>query len=232
MPAGSSANVKSNRSPSKERQQINIGSIVHLQNRYPNDGSYLDAWGMVWSKPEFNQVSTETMFVSTHKNPNRDNGSGSWEIVSATGKSNGEPLAFGDRVHLKNMYPDGGYLDACGWVEQLRVFENYSDQSGAVFTTKTPNRDNGTGIWIIRSATEADGTPILEGDSIAFESSFFINDDGKNRLSGFLNVTGKVKDLPTFNDYDGSRLVFTQNVSYNQPVIDIWTITISKAVLK
>jgi hypothetical protein len=187
---------------------------------------------MVWSKPEFRQVPTETMFVSTHDNPNRDNGSGSWEIVSASGRSNGEPLVVGDRVHLKNMYPDAGYLDACGWVEHLRVFENYSDQSGAVFTTKSPNRDNGTGIWIIRSATQEDGTPVLEGDSIAIESSYFINDEGNNRITGFLNVTGKVKDIPSFNDYDGSRLVFTQNISYDQPVIDIWTITISKADLE
>lgn len=211
---------------------IRIGAIVHLQNRYPNDGSYLDAWGAVWSKPEFKQVPTETMFVSTHNNPDRDNGSGSWEIVSASGKSSGESLAVGDRIHLKNMYPNAGYLDACGWTEHLRVFEKFLDQTGAVFTTRSPNRDNGTGIWIIRSATEADGTPVLEGDSIAIESSYFINDREKNRLSGFLNVTGKVKDIPSFNDYDGSKLVFTQNISFNQPVIDIWTITISKAVLE
>ncbi len=209
---------------------IKIGSIVHLQNRYPNDGSYLDAWGAVWSKPEFAQVPTETMFVSTHNKPNRDNGSGSWEIVSANGKSKGEPLAVGDRIHLKNMYPNAGYLDACGWTEHLPVFDKFLDQSGAVFTTRSPNRDNGTGIWIIRSAIEEDGTPVLEGDSIAIESSYFINDRGTNRVSGFLNVAGKVKDIPSFNDYDGSKLVFTQNISFNQPVIDIWTITISKAV--
>lgn len=230
-PAESRAGAASKRdSLLKERQQINIGSIVHLQNRYPNDGSYLDAWGTVWSKPEFRQVPTETMFVSTHVNPDRDSGSGSWEIVSASEKSDGEPLLVGDRIHLKNMYPNAGYLDACGWVEHLRVFENYSDQSGAVFTTRSPNRDNGTGVWIVRSATEADGTPLLEGDSIAIENSYFINDAGKNRISGFLNVTGKVKDIPSFNDYDGSRLVFTRNISYDQPVPDIWTIIVSKAV--
>ncbi len=211
---------------------IRIGSIVHLQNRYPNDGSYLDAWGAVWSKPEFKQVPTETMFVSTHNNPNRDNGSGSWEIVSANGKSNGEPLTVGDRIHLKNMYPNAGYLDACGWTEHLPVFEKFLDQTGAVFNTRSPNRDNGTGIWIIRSAAKSDGTPVIEGDSIAIESSYFINDRGINRVAGFLNVAGKVKDIPSFNDYDGSRLVFTRNISFNQPVIDIWTITISKAILK
>ncbi len=211
---------------------IKIGSVVHLQNRYPNDGSYLDAWGAVWSKPEFSKVPTETMFVSTHRSPDRENGSGSWEIVSESGKSDGDPLAVGDRIHLKNMYPDAGYLDACGWVEHLRVFEKFTDHTGAVFTTKSPNRDNGTGVWIVRSATLEDGTPVFEGDSIAIESSYFINDKGKNRLSGFLNVTGQVKDIPIFSDYDGSKLVFTQSTSYNQPIPDVWTITISKNFLE
>ncbi len=213
-----------------DEKAIKIGSIVNLQNRYPNDGSYLDAWGAVHSKPEFRQVPTETMFVATHNDPNRDNGSGSWEIVAANGKDGGEPLVVGDRIHLKNKYPDGGYLDACGWVEHLRVFDKFVDQTGAVFTTRSPNRDNGTGIWIIRSATKPDGTPVAEGDSIAIESSYFINDAGKNRVSGFLIVTGKVKDLPSFSDYDGARLVFTKSFSYDQPVPDIWTVTTSKTV--
>lgn len=211
------------------QQLITVGSIVNLQNRYPNDGSYLDAWGAVWSKPEFRQVPTETMFVSTHIEPNRDNGSGSWEIVSANGKPAGEPLAVGDRVHLKNMYPDGGYLDACGWTEHLPVFEKFVDQTGAVFTTRSPNRDNGTGVWILRSANYADGTTIVEGDSIALESSYFINDAGKNRVTGFLNVAGKVTDIPAFNDHTGSKLVFTKSLSFDQPILDIWTITKSKA---
>ncbi|MGB2753162.1 MAG: transcriptional regulator, partial [Pyrinomonadaceae bacterium] len=62
-----------------DRPAIQIGSVVNLQNRYPNDGSYLDACGEVWNKPEFRQVPTETKFVSTHIESNRDNGSGSWE---------------------------------------------------------------------------------------------------------------------------------------------------------
>ncbi|MBK6748999.1 MAG: transcriptional regulator [Pyrinomonadaceae bacterium] len=208
---------------------VKIGSIVNLQNRYPNDGSYLDAWGSVWSKPEFRQVPTETMFVSTHIEPNRDSGSGSWQIVSANGKSVGETLVVGDRIHLRNMYPNAGYLDACGWTEHLRAFEKFVDQTGAIFTTRSPNRDNGTGVWIIRSATQAEGSLILEGDSIAIESSYFINDNGKNRVSGFLNVAGKVSDIPSFADHNGSKLVFTKSISYNEPIPDIWTITKSNA---
>ncbi|MBL8182723.1 MAG: winged helix-turn-helix domain-containing protein [Blastocatellia bacterium] len=207
---------------------IKIGSVVNLQNRYPNDGSYLDAWGAVWSKPEFKQIPTETMFVSTHNEPNRENGSGSWEIVSATAKNVGEQLVVGDRVHIRNMQPNAGYLDACGWTEHLPVFEKFLDQSGAVFTTRSPNRDNGTGIWIIRSATMAEGTPIFEGDNIAIESSYYINDRGTNRVSGFLNVAGKVADIPAFSDYQGSKLVFTKNISFDQPIPDIWTILVSR----
>lgn len=207
---------------------IQIGSVVNLQNRYPNDGSYLDAWGEVWSKPEFRQVPTETKFVSTHIEPNRDNGSGSWEIVSASAKNKGEPLVVGDRIHLKNMYPNGGYLDACGWTEHLRVFDKFLDQTGAVFTTKSANRDNGTGVWIIRSSTADVGSPIFEGDNIAVESSYFINDRGENRVSGFLNVAGKTTDIPAFSDYQGAKLVFTKNLSFDQPIPDIWTILVSK----
>ena len=226
------ADVTLNRNAVKERPQIKIGSIVNLQNRYPNDGGYLDAWGMVWSKPEFAALRTQTKFVSTHYNSNRDNGSGSWEILSANGKSNGESLVVGDRIHLKNRFPNAGYLDACGWVEHLPVFKDFPDQTGVVFTTKSPDRDNGTGVWIVRSATESDGSPVLEGDSIGIESSFSIDDKGKFRRGGFLSVAGNVKDLPAFNDYDGATLVFTQDRPSDQPILDIWTITISKAVLK
>jgi len=215
--------------PPAGKNAIVVGAVVNLQNRYPNDGSYLDAWGAVWSKPDFKQVPTQTMFVSTHYEPNRDNGSGSWEIVSAGGKAAGEPLVVGDRVHLRNMYPDGGYLDVCGWTEHMPVFEKFLDQTGAVFTTRSPNRDNGTGVWVIRSAAAEDGTPVAEGDSIAIESSYFINDAGKNRVSGFLNVAGKVSDIPSFSDYDGVKLVFTKSLSFDQPVPAIWTITRSKA---
>ena len=60
-----------------ERNQIEFGSIVNLQNRYSEDAGYLDAWGRVSDKPEFSRLPTEEMFVSTYKNSNRNNGSGS-----------------------------------------------------------------------------------------------------------------------------------------------------------
>lgn len=213
-----------------ERPQIKIGSVINLQNRYPNVGSYLDAWGTAWSKPEFAKITTENKFVSTHYNPNRDNGSGSWEIVSADGKNNGEPLTVGDRIHLRNKFPDAGYLDSCGWVEHLPIFKDFKDQKTAIFTTQSPNRDYGSGTWIVRSATESDGSSILEGDNIALENGFIVVVEGKVYKVGFLNASGNVRDIPSFNDYDGSGLVFSLDVPSNQSIPDIWTIMISKAV--
>ncbi len=226
------ADVSISRRAANERRPIKIGSIVNLQNRYPNVGGYLDAWGAVFDKSEFRKITTETKFVSTHYNPNRDNGSGSWEIVSATGKSTGESLVVGDRIHLRNKFPAAGYLDACGWVEHLPVFIDFQDQTGAIFTAESPNRDYGTGTWIVRSASEADGSPVLEGDSLALENGFLVVLNGKEYKSGFLNVAGSVKDIPVFNDYDGASLVFSLNRPSDQPVPDIWTIAVSKTVLE
>ena len=70
------------------------------------------------------------------------------------------------------MYPDAGYLDACGWIRDLPVFENFTDQTGAVFTSESKNRDYGTGIWIVKSNIKSAGIPVLEGDGILLESSF------------------------------------------------------------
>ena len=172
------------------------------------------------------------MFVSTHNNPNRDNGSGSWEIVSAEGKSNGEMLVVGDKVHLKNRHPNAGYLDNCGFVKHLPVFKEFLSQTSAVFTTKSSNRDNGTGIWIVKSTAKYDGSPVIEGDSISLKNDLLRNIQGEILEGGFLNVTGYVKDIPAFDEYDGSRLVFTHEPSISQSNSDIWTITVSKAILK
>ncbi len=208
-----------------ESDQIKIGSVVNLQNRYP-DGGYLDAWGMVKNKPEFSIVPTEIMFVATHPNPNRDNGSGSWEIISATGKKNGETLVYGDEIHLRNMYPDAGYLDNCGFIKDMPVFKDFVKvEKFAVFTAYSEDRDNGTGTWIISSSVKFDGIPVLEGDGIGLENGF--------PSGGFLDTAGRVSNIPAFNDYDGSLLVFIhESTTSRRADSGIWIISNSKAALK
>jgi len=209
-----------------EKAQIKVGSIVNLRNQYSDEAGYLDAWGQVKNKPEFSIVPTETMFVSTHPNPNRYNGSGSWEIVSATGKKDGEPLVYGDKIHLKNMYPDAGYLDNCGWIKDMPVFKNFNKiEKFAVFTAYSEDRDNGTGTWIVSSDTKFDGSPVLEEDGIALENGF--------SGGGFLDTAGRVSNIQAFNDYDGSLLVFIHESSTSRrPNSGIWIISSSKAALK
>lgn len=208
------------------RIPIKIGSIINLKSQYSGEAGYLDAWGAIKNKPEFSIVPTELMFVSTHRNPNRDNGSGSWQIVSATGKKEGETLAYGDKIHLKNMYPDAGYLDNCGWLKDMPVFKDFVKvEKFAVFTTNSEDRDNGTGTWIVSSNTKFDGSPVLEGDGISLENGF--------SGGGFLDTAGRVNDIPAFDDYDGSLLVFIHESSTSRrPNSGIWIISGSKAALK
>ncbi len=201
------------------RPEITIGSVIHLKNQYSDDAGYLDAWGKVKNKPEFSQVSTELMFVSTHENPNRENGSGSWKILSAAGKKEGETLVYGDEIHLLNMYPDAGHLDNCGWLKDMPIFKDFAKaEKFAVFTAHSEDRDNGTGTWIVSSNTEFEGIPVFEGASISLETGF--------SGGGFLDTKGRVDGLPAFDNYDGSLLVFIHESSASRrPSSGIWTIS-------
>lgn len=207
------------RTAASERPEIKIGSVIHLKNQYSDDAGYLDAWGEVKNKPEFSQVPTELMFVSTHVNPNRENGSGSWKIISAVGKKDGETLVYGDEINLLNMYPDAGYLDNCGWLKDMPVFKDFAKaEKFAVFTAYSEDRDDGTGTWIVSSNTEFDGSPVFEGASISLENGF--------SGGGFLDTKGRVNSLPAFVDYNGSLLVFIHESSASRrPNSGIWTIS-------
>lgn len=216
--ANVSERVTANNVNVADKTPVKVGSIVHLRNQNSAEAGYLDAWGLVKNKPEFSIVPTEIMFVSTHPNHNRDNGSGSWELVSATGQKDGAPLVYGDKIHLRNMYPEAGYLDNCGWLKDMPVFKKFNKiEKFAVFTAYSEDRDNGTGTWIISSDTKFDGDPVLAGDGIALENGFL--------GGGFLNTAGQVRDIPAFHDYDGSRLVFIHQSTINRrPRSGIWII--------
>lgn len=71
----------------------------------------------------------------------------------------------------------------------------------------------------------------MDGDHIALESNLNIDDRGKVHIAGFLNVAGNVRDIDSLKDYDGASLVFTQKRSNGQPLIDIWTVTVSSSAV-
>ncbi|MEP7038963.1 MAG: hypothetical protein ABI891_11545 [Acidobacteriota bacterium] len=202
-------------------QALKIGSVVNLQNQYPTENGYLDTRGRVKDKSQFRTATTETTFVSTNVNPNRDNGSGSWKIVSATGKADGSPLLYGDKIHLMNMYPGAGYLDSYGFIKDMPAFASYVSGGSkiGVFTTQSKNRDSGSGTWIVKSASsKADGTPVNGSDTIHLQNGY--------PNSGYLDINGSVTENPTFKEYAGSSsLVFVAESSNRYKNSGSWKIT-------
>lgn len=202
-------------------QALKIGSVVNLQNQYPGENGYLDTRGRVMDKSQFRTATTETTFVSTNLKPNRDNGSGNWKIVSTTGKADGSPLLYGDKIHLMNMYPGAGYLDSYGYIKDMPAFASYVSGGSkiGVFTTQSKNRDNGSGTWIVKSASsKADGTPVNQGDTIHLQNGY--------PNSGYLDINGSVTENPTFKEYAGSSsLVFVAESSNRFKNSGTWKIT-------
>lgn len=174
--------------------QIKIGDVVNLQGSFGKTTTYLDTRGRVMDKTDFKGVS-ENVFVSTHTSPDRDKGSGSWKIVSAANKKDGETLVYGDKIYLLNMYSGAGYLDVWGQkVERLNFIQDaYADFT--VFTSTSKNRENGSGTWIVSGG--ANNATVKEGDTIKLESSL--------KPKHYLHTAGNVTDgRGPFKEYAGN----------------------------
>ncbi|MBK9050553.1 MAG: LysM peptidoglycan-binding domain-containing protein [Chloroflexi bacterium] len=203
---------------------ITVGAIIHLQSQLP-DGGYLEARGSVADKPVITQWQNPHIraFVATHKSKNRSKGSGSWKIISATGKPEGQPLTDGDTIYLLNMNPNVGYLDTFEWVRNLEPFKQYTTMTIGVFTSNVPRRGDGvSGIWTIRSqvGNAPSQKEIVTGDTIYLENLF--------PGAGYLVAHGDVAAHPMFSDYDGQhRFVFTTPLKDEDKVAYSWAITLS-----
>jgi len=117
-------------------QPLTYGSFIYIKNGYNNwNGGFLDVRG--------NNCEGNYRCVSTAIVEDRDNGSGTWKIISASGKAEGTPVAALDIIHLKNQWNNGngGYLDICGAGCEGNTF--------CVSTATTSNRNNGSGTWKI-----------------------------------------------------------------------------------
>jgi hypothetical protein len=182
-------------------KEIRIGSVIYLKSGVAGAG-YLDTYEWVGNVPAFWQVAgSERVFVSTYAKNERDI-STKWQIISAQGKANNEPLRVGDSIHLLNLYPDAGFLDACGWVEDLEPFQQYIGKvSCGIFTSGARNRDNGTGIWIVESQSKALGEPLYEDDPIWLKNG--------HPNAGYLVSYGAVSEVSAFANFEQrEQLVF------------------------
>lgn len=122
------------------------------------------------------------------------------------------------------MFPDGGFLDNCGWIVDMGIFKAFINyEKFAVFTTTDKNRDRGTGTWTVGSNTEYHKNPVHEGHSITLENGF--------PGGGYLNAQGFVVDIPAYNDYDGTHLVFIRASTPNpRPPAGNWIISNSNFI--
>lgn len=111
------------------------GTVYNIQNGYANwTGGYLDVDGT--------GCQGNVYCVSTASSPNRDQGSGSWMIQSATGKAAGTPVNGNDQIYLVSQYGTSPtYLDTNGSGCQGNLL--------CVSTASTFNRSQHSGTWLI-----------------------------------------------------------------------------------
>jgi hypothetical protein len=150
---------------------LKYGDKVHLQNGFDNwQGGYLDVYVPL---PAPNKHK-----VSTSDSKNRDSGSGTWEIMSATGKAVGAEVLIGDAIHLRNLWTgDGGYLDVCGLPP--------APNKHAVVTSDSANRDRGSGTWrVYTAASSLPNSKVRKGDPVHLLNGF------DNWQGGYLDVLG------------------------------------------
>ncbi len=204
--------------------KIKVGSIIHLQSHLPQ-GGYLEARGAISEKPVITKWHDPHIraFVATHTSKDRDKGSGSWKILSAAGKPEGQPLAHGDTIYLLNMRPNVGYLDTFEWVRNLEPFKQFTNMTIGVFTSDVPRRGEGvSGIWTVR-LSESSGqskAEIEDGATIYLENLY--------PGAGYLVAHGDVAQHELFSDYEGQQhFVFTTPRQRVDDPAYRWTMTLS-----
>ncbi len=182
-------------------QTLNYGDVIHLQNGWNKySGGFLDTRGY---QKDFEKTGNH-LCVSTAISEDRDNGSGTWKVISASGKAIGSPVLTGDNIHLLNQWnnENGGYLDTRGYQKDFARTGNHLCVSTAI----SENRDNGSGTWKISSIGKANGTPVSDNLEIQLKN-------GWNKFSGgFLDTRGYQKDYAQ----TGNHLCVSTAISENR----------------
>lgn len=148
---------------------VRHASVVHLRNRYQHHGrrNYLDTCGHCGGQhcSACSGNGGRTYCVGASPDPNRDSGSGSWEIVRQSGSGR---LRHGDLIHLRNQYGGQYFLDSCGGAS--------CGGGWSVTTSEHRNRDHGTGVWEVVKAQG--GGVVRHGDRIRLQNQY--NSNGRH----------------------------------------------------
>lgn len=197
-----------------QAQTLKYGDVIHLQNGWRNfEGGFLDTRGY---QKHFEKTGNH-LCVSTATDKNRDGGSGTWLIVSATGKAFGTPVLVGDDIHLENAWNkfQGGFLDTRGYQKDFEITGNHL----CVSTALVKNRDNGSGVWKIVMPGKANGTPVANNDAVHLKN-------GWNKFNGgFLDACGFQKELEKTGNF---LCVSTSTAQNRDNGSGIWKLILAK----
>ncbi|KXF75849.1 hypothetical protein ATN84_17995 [Paramesorhizobium deserti] len=146
---------------------LKYGDKVHLLNGYTNwTGGYLDVYGTADTAGAKYNVITATV-------SDRDSGSGTWLVESASGVADGTDVRSGDLIQLRNLYGnDGGYLDINGSASSPELYN--------VYTAEKSEQSENTLNWVVFSGVSGSNVNI---GSVVHLLSQYTNGNG-----GFLDV--------------------------------------------
>lgn len=169
--------------------ELNYGTRVYVQNGYVGwQGGYLDTNGG-------SSDSGAKYGVSTANTPTRGPLTGTWEILSATGKAVGQPVLSGDVVYLHNLYGnDGGYLDTNG------VATDDQKKSGGklnVLTSTAKDRATGTGRWRVFAQASSPLDQGIRLDDVVHLWNLWDDNGGFLETNGTSTASGAKYDVCT-----------------------------------
>lgn len=180
--------------------ELIYGNQYYFQNGYNNwAGGYLDTNGNAGAGALYN--------VSTAPTATRGPGTGTWEILSATGKALGQPVQSGDTVYLRNLYGPGSYLDTNGWATAAQ------QSAGALYALTTSagtDRAPGTGRWrVFAQSSSPTDKSVRAGDTLLLQNLY-------QDFGGFLETNGN-------GTASGSAYSVCTNVYFNRAAnVGLW----------
>jgi hypothetical protein len=131
--------------------ELKYGDRVHLQNGFSGwQGGYLDTNAPSSDSGAVYQVSTTD--TPTRGVDGRGMGSGTWEILSATGKNTGDLVLSGDVIYLRNLFGSGTWLDTNGHADAT---QKTAGGKLNVLTSSAQDRAPGSGRWRVTAKTSS-----------------------------------------------------------------------------
>ena len=166
--------------------ELVYGDRIYLLNGYDGwQGGYLDTI-------HHSAAGGAKYGVETAETPTRGAGTGTWEILSPSGKAVGATVSSGDLIYLFNLYGgDGGYLDANGPADSAQKSDGGMYD---VTTSQTVDRYPGTGRWRIFARTSSPGDQAIRIDDVVLlwntyaENGGFLETNGLSTVGDKLNV--------------------------------------------